>query len=134
MCRKSYATDLNEQEWQLIKTLLPAPSSIGSPRRVSLREVLNAIFYVLDNGIEWRAMPDDFPCWQTVYDYYRRWVRTGRWDKINQILAQQVRQAQGREAQPSLILIDSQSVKVAEKGGRKRGLMATRKLRVENGI
>ena len=120
MSRKPYPTDLNEQEWQLIKPLLPAPSPIGNPRRVSLREILNAIFYVSDNGIKWRAMPHDFPPWQTVYDYYRRWVKTGLWEKINQTLAQQVRKAQGRDLQPSLILIDSQSVKVGGKGGRKK--------------
>lgn len=120
MSRKSYPSDLNEQEWQLIEPLLPSASRIGCPRRVSLREILNAIFYVLDNGIKWRGMPHDFPPWQTVYDYYRRWVRTNLWTKINQILAQQVRQAQERDPQPSLILIDSQSVKVGEKGGRKK--------------
>jgi transposase len=134
MTRKPYPTDLNAQEWQLIAPLLPAPNLIGSPRQVSLREILNAIFYVLDNGIKWRAMPHDFPRWQTVYDYYRRWVRTGRWEKINQVLAQEVRKAQGRDIQPSLILIDSQSVKVGEKGGLKKELMATRKLKVENVI
>jgi transposase len=120
MSRKPYPTDLNEQEWQLIEPLLPAPSAIGSPRRVSLREILKAIFYVLDNGIKWRAMPHDFPPWSTVYDYYRRWVRTERWAKINQTLAQPMRKAQDRELQPSLILIDSQSVKLGEKGGAKK--------------
>jgi transposase len=120
MNRKPYPTDLNEGEWQLIEPLLPTPSAIGSPRRVSLREILNAIFYVLDNGIKWRAMPHDFPPWQTVYDYYRRWVRTNQWAKINQTLAQQVRKAKHRDPQPSLILIDSQSVKVGEKGGAKK--------------
>jgi putative transposase len=85
------------------------------------------------NGINWRALPHDFPPWQTGYDYYRRWVRTGLWEQINQTLAQQVRQAQGRELQPSLILLDSQSVKTGEKGGRKKELMVIRKSQVENG-
>jgi transposase len=134
MTRKPYSTDLNEREWQIIKPLLPAPNLIGSPRQVNLREIINAIFYLLDNGIKWRAMPHDFPPWQTVYDYYRRWVRTGRWEKINQVLAQEVRKAQGRDIQPSLILIDSQSVNVGEKGGLKKELMAIRKSRVANVI
>jgi transposase len=134
MTRKPYPTDLNSQEWELIAPLLPPPNGIGSPRQVSLREILNAIFYVLDNGIKWRAMPHDFPPWQTVYDYYRRWVLTGRWEQINRSLAQQVRKSQSRDIQPSLILIDSQSIKVGEKGGRKSDLMAIRRSRVENGI
>jgi transposase len=119
MLRKAYPTDLNDREWLLIEPLLPTASPIGHPRQVSLREILNAIFYVLDNGIKWRAMPHDFPPWQTVYDYYRRWVRNHLWAEINQTLSQQLRKAQGRELQPSLILIDSQSVKVAAKGGVK---------------
>lgn len=79
-------------------------------------------------------MPHDFPPWPTVYDYYRRWVRTGRWEKINQALVAKVREAQGRDTQPSLILIDSQSVKVGEKRGSKKELMATRRLKVESDI
>jgi transposase len=134
MSRKPYPTDLKAQEWQLIEPLLPPPSAIGSPRQVDLREILNAIFYVVDNGIKWRAMPHDFPPWQTVYDYYRRWVKTGRWSKINQALATCVREAQGRDSQPSLILIDSQSVKLGEKGGPKPELMTTRRSKVASVI
>jgi transposase len=85
MKRKAYPSDLNEQEWQLIEPLLPAPSPIGKPRRACLREILNAIFYVLDNGIKWRAMPHDFPPWPTVYDYYRRWVRSDLWANTVQL-------------------------------------------------
>lgn len=129
MNRKPYPTDLSAEEWELIEPLLPPPNPIGSPRQVSLREILNAIFYVLDNGIKWRALPHDFPPWQTVYDYYRRWVRTGLWEKLNQTLAQKVREAEGRETQPSLILIDSQSVKTGEQGGDEKGVDGNKKVK-----
>jgi transposase len=102
--RRSYRTDLTEQEWQLLEPLLPPPNTIGHPRQVSLREILNAIFYLLDNGSKWRAMPHDFPPWPTVYDYYRRWVKTGLWEMLNQKLAQKVRESEGRNPEPSLIL------------------------------
>ena len=71
--------------------------------------------YWADNGIKWRAMPHDFPPWSTVYDYYRRWVKTGVWSKINHQLVKLVRLSEGREEEPSLTIIDSQSVKTVEK-------------------
>lgn len=125
MSQPSYKSDLTDQEWQTIEPLLPAPKPVGSGRKVDLREVLNAIFYRADNGIKWRALPGDFPAWQTVYGYYRLWVRLGVWEQINSVLVQQVRSSVGREAQPSLVIIDSQSVKLGQKGGRNTGLMAT---------
>ncbi|MGK7903753.1 MAG: transposase [Hormoscilla sp.] len=67
-----------------MEDLFPPPNSIGSPRLVDLREIVNAIFYWVDNGIKWRALPHDFPCWQTVYGYYRRWVKTHLWEEINE--------------------------------------------------
>jgi transposase len=125
MSQPSYKSDLTDQEWQTIEPLLPAPKAVGSGRKVDLREVLNAIFYRADNGIKWRALPGDFPAWQTVYGYYRLWVRLGVWEQINTVLVQQVRSSVGHEAQPSLVIIDSQSVKLGQKGGRNTGLMAT---------
>lgn len=125
MSQPSYKSELTDQEWQIIEPLLPAPKPVGSVREVNLREVLNAIFYRADNGIKWRALPCDFPAWQTVYGYYRLWVRLGVWEQINTVLVQQVRSSVGREAQPSLAFIDSQSVKLGQKGGRNTGLMAT---------
>lgn len=120
-----YDSDLTDKEWQTIEPLLPVPKSVGKDREVDLREVLNAIFYRADNGIKWRALPRDFPAWQTVYGYYRLWVRLGVWEQINTVLVQQVREAEGREAEPSLVIIDSQSVKLGQKGGRNMDLMAT---------
>jgi transposase len=115
---------------------------LGSHREVALREVLDAIFYRADNGTKWRNLPNDFPAWQTVYSYYRLWVRLGIWEQINTALVEQVRVSEGREAQPSLAIIDSQSVKLGQKGesahcggsprcsdwrGKNTALMATNK-------
>lgn len=100
---------------------------VGKQREISLRAVLNAIFYRADNGIKWRNLPGEFPAWQTVYGYYRLWVRLGVWEQINTALVEQVRVGEGRNAQPSLAIIDSQSVKLGQKGGRNRVLMATKR-------
>lgn len=125
MTEPCYASDLTDAEWQIIEPLLPARKHLGKDRQVEFRQVLNAIFYRADNGLKWRALPKQFPAWQTVYGYYRLWVRLGVWEQINDLLVRQVRQAAGRNAQPSLAIIDSQSVKLGQKGGRNTGLMAT---------
>jgi transposase len=123
MSRKPYPSDLSDVEWEKIKPLLPEASKLGSPRRVDLREILNAIFYRADNGCKWRAMPHDLPPHQTVYDYFRRWVKTGVWEHINQALVKQVRVSQGRNEEPTLAIIDSRSVKGTSKGATKAVLM-----------
>jgi transposase len=134
MSRSPYPSDLNDAEWDSIKELLPPASNIGSPRTVDLREIINAIFYLVDNGIKWRAMPHDFPPWSTVYTYFRRWTRNGLWLRINGTLLARARLEAGRQAQPSLIIIDSQSVKKAQKGGLSRVLTGTSELKAESGI
>lgn len=123
----TYPSDLNDTEWRIIEPFLPPEKSVGSPREVDLRAVVNAIFYRADNGIKWRALPIDFPPWQTVYTYYRLWVRLGVWEHINTELVAKVRVQEGREAQPSLVISDSQSVKSAQKGAMSRGSMVTKK-------
>lgn len=125
MSQPFYDSDLTDEEWQKIEPLLPPVKPLGKHREVSLRDILNAIFYRADNGIKWRNLPCDFPGWQTVYGYYRLWVRLDIWEQNNTALVQQVRVSEGREAQPSLAIIDSQSVKLGQKGGRNTGLMAT---------
>lgn len=127
MTPRNYDSDLRDEEWQRIAPLLPPQKPVGKLREVSLREVLNAIFYRADNGTKWRNLPSDFPAWQTVYGYYRLWVKLGLWEQINQALVQQVRLQAGRQAQPSLAIIDSQSVKLGQKGARNTESMAINK-------
>ena len=125
MSQPFYDSDLTDEEWQCIEPLLPHEKLLGKQREVRLREVLNAIFYRADNGIKWRNLPGDFPAWQTVYRYFRLWVRLGIWEQIKTALVEKVRVSEGRDAQPSLTIIDSQSVKLGQKGGKNRALMAT---------
>jgi putative transposase len=133
MSRKPYPSDLNDDEWEKVTPLLPPPNTMGSPRTVELREVLNAIFYRVDNGCKWRALPHDLPAHQTVYDYFRRWVKTGRWEQINQALVRQVRVCEGRNETPTLAIIDSRSVKGTSKGGPKEGWMGSKRSKAANG-
>ena len=117
MSREAYPSDLSDAEWEFVAPLIPPARSGGRPRTVDVREVLDAIFYVLRSGCAWRMLPHDFPNWQTVYTYFRNWRKDGTWERLNTVLRQQVRQAAGREAEPSAAIIDSQSVKTTEKGG-----------------
>lgn len=117
MERKPYPTDLNDVEWQILEPLVPAAKSGGRPRTTNMREILNAIFYVLRSGCAWRLLPHDFPPWKTVYDYFRKWRIDGVWDQINKTLRIRLRKANGREAEPSAAIMDSQSVKTTETKG-----------------
>lgn len=127
MSQPFYDSDLSDEEWQRIEPLLPPEKILGKDREVNLRDVLNAIFYRADNGLKWRSLPCDFPAWQTVYGYFRLWVKLGIWEQINYALVCEVRVSEGREAQPSLAIIDSQSVKLGQKGGKTTELMAINK-------
>lgn len=124
---KTYSSDLSDAEWQRILPLLPADKAVGRLREVDLRQVVDAILYRADNGVKWRNLPGDFPAWQTVYGYFRLWVRLGVWEAINQALVGEVRTAAGRAEQPSLGIIDSQSVRLGEKGGPTLALTASRR-------
>jgi putative transposase len=114
MSRKPYPTDLTEQQWQLIASLIPAAKVGGRPRTVNVREILNAIFYILTSGCAWRLLPHDLPPWPTVYYYFRCWRITGLWQQMNQTLREKVRRQRHREATPSAAIVDSQSVKTTE--------------------
>jgi putative transposase len=110
--RKAYPTDLTEKQWEDIVKLLPQKRT--PPER--MREYLNAIFYVLRTGCSWRMLPHDFPSWSTVYDFFQKLSRDGRWQGIHDSLRDEVRQKAGRETEPSVLIADSQSVKTTEKG------------------
>jgi len=111
MTRLAYDTDLSDDQWECLAPYLPAAKPGGRPRTLDLREVVNAIFYLLSNGIKWRAMPHDLPRWQSVYTYFRAWERDGTWQQLNAVLRTQLRLQAGRNAQPSAGSVDSQSVK-----------------------
>lgn len=117
MARKSYDTDLSDVEWLLLEPLIPPEKRGGRHRTVDIREVVNAIFYVLRTGCAWRLLPHDFPSWQTVYGYFRDWRKTGIWEQLNAALREAVREQEGRKAEPSAAIVDSQSVKTTAVAG-----------------
>ncbi|MET8412889.1 IS5 family transposase [Streptomyces sp. NPDC005195] len=122
----AYSTDLTDIEWREICPLLPVPGWLegrgGRPEGYCHRQMLDAVFYVLDNGIKWRAMPVDFPVWDRVYAFFRRWREAGLIAELHDRLRGKVREQTGREAEPTAAVIDSQSVKAdAVVGAGSRG-------------
>lgn len=117
MTRKSYPSDLTDEQWKVLELFMPKPKNDGRPREHELREIMNGIFYVLRSGCSWRSVPHDLPPWDSVYAYYRMWTKDGTWEKINTEMREEVRKIHGKAKQPSKVIIDSQSVKTTEKGG-----------------
>lgn len=114
--RQPYPSDLSDHQWELVTDLF-AEAETGRPREVDIRAVVDAIFYVNRTGVQWRYLPHDFPRWDVVYCYFRKWGVDGTWDQMQRLLREGVRQAAGREATPSMGCVDSQSVKGTECGG-----------------
>ena len=106
-----YASDTTDEEWKKLEPLMPQPNKRGRPRKTKFRDVINAIFYLLQSGCQWDMLPKDFPPWQTVYGYFRSWIRTGFWERIHDALYCAVRDLEGREESPTLAIIDAQFAK-----------------------
>jgi putative transposase len=123
-----YASDMTSEEWSIIEPLLPPARRLGRPRRVDLREVLNAILYVLATGCQWRALPKDFPPRSTVQGYFYSWRDDGTWHQAVAKLVVRARHALGRKAAASVGIIDSQSASTTQSGGP-RGLDAGKRVK-----
>jgi len=111
-----YKSDLNDEQWAVIEPLLKR-SGPGRPMKFELRAVVNAILYVVRTGCQWAYLPKEYPNYHSVYYHYHQWSWDETWERVNTALREAVRKAVGREAQPSLAIIDSQSVKTTEVGG-----------------
>lgn len=125
--RRSYSTDLTDAEWQILEPLLPAEKPGGRHRLYPMREIINGLRYLLRSGCAWRLLPHDFPHWRAVYEYFRVWKKDDTWLEIHDYLHEQLREKMPREKPPSAAIVDSQSVKTTEKGGRREAMTGQRK-------
>ena len=125
-------SDLADDEWRVLAPLLPPPARTGRTRSWTMREIMNAIFYVLRGGVPWRMLPEHFPPHQPAYRWFARFRDDGTWERLDHQLVAQDRQRAGRNASPTAAVIDTQSVKTTEAGGP-RGTMPARRLTAASG-
>lgn len=123
-----YTSDLSDAEWHLIHYCFPKPSKRGRRRKHPFRELLNAMFFIVRTGAQWRNLPKDFAPWRTVYHYFRLWKHNGVWQQIHTHLREHLRLLDGRKRHPSAAIIDSQSVKSSETSDE-RGYDAGKKIK-----
>ena len=115
----TYDTDLTDAQWQLIEPLLPPPDTSGTPRTTNLRHLVNALLYRLKTGCQWKMLPKDFAIpWKTVSNWHEAFARLGTWERVQRALVARTRVADGRDPNPSLLVVDSQTVKAAESAGK----------------
>ena len=127
--RLRYPSDLTDDEWALVKPLIPPAKRGGNRRHVDEHEIVDGLMYILRTGCQWRALPKDLPPRSTVHDYFDLWSWDGTLDRIHHALYVKCREQVGREASPTAAIIDSQSVKAAEKGGPRSIRMGTMRAR-----
>lgn len=111
-----YDSSLTDDQWQLLEPMLPKPGKMGRPP-LDRRTIMDAIFYIVKGGVQWRLLPSDFPCWKTVYHVFRKWTLDHTWEALNDRLRAQVREQEGKRCRPTAAILDSQSVKSDSHGG-----------------
>lgn len=129
---KLYDSDVSDAQWSVLEAHVKQKKRRGPKSRVDMRRVVNGIFYRLRTGCQWRMLPKEYGRWEVVYGYWYRWSRNGLWERLNTLLREQLRRKAGKEAEPTAAIIDSQSVKTAQKGGSAVTMQA-RKSRAASG-
>ena len=121
-----YPSDLTDAQWAVLEPLIPPPKPGGRPRRVAMRQVVNAIVYIDRAGCQWRMLPREYPNWKTVYWYFTRWQDDGTWERITDALRHRLRRKLGRDPHPSAGILDSQSVTTTQRGAFEVTMPASR--------